>query len=199
MSIVSDLLGVSAGLDAGSDTWLAGLGLVLTSFLVEDVAIAAGVALAAEGMMSWEAAFLWVAFGIALGDLMLFGLGFAARSVPWLRRRFIDNRAGDGVRDRLQTSLVTAVFVARAIPGLRLVTYTTCGFLNVSFVRFAALVVCACIVWTAGLFWLSSTIGHPIAEALGIPPAFAVAGVVIVIALAVPTIQFIVKRRAETP
>jgi membrane protein DedA with SNARE-associated domain len=197
MNAATTILGVFGGMDAEFDVWLAGLGLVLTSFLVEDAAIAAGAALAADGMMSWETAFLWVAFGIALGDLLLFGLGYGARSIPWLRKRFIDNRAGDGVRERLQSSLVTAVFIARAVPGLRLVTYTTCGFLNVSFPRFAALVVLACALWTAGLFWLSSTIGHSIAGALGIPPAFAVAGVVIAVALAVPAVQFILSRRKK--
>lgn len=172
------------GVDA--DFWLTGFGLVLTSFFVEDVAIAAGVALAAEGMMPWGAALLWVTFGIALGDLLLFGFGFGARSVPWLRRRYIDNRGDQALRNRLQTSLVTTVFLARAVPGLRLVTYTLCGFLDVPFFRFAGLVVLACLTWTAGLFWLGSTIGHPIAAALGIPPAFAVAAVVISIALLIP-------------
>lgn len=184
---------------ADMDPWLAGLGLILTSFVVEDAAIAAGVALAASGMMSWEAAFAFVAFGIALGDLLLFGLGYGARSIPWLRRRYIDTPKSAGAGKRLETSLVTAVFLARAIPGLRLVTYTLCGFLNISFFKFLGLVVVACILWTAGLFWLSSTIGHPIAEALGIPPAFAVAGVVIVIALTIPAIRFIRRRRARTP
>jgi membrane protein DedA with SNARE-associated domain len=199
MNVASVFLSAWPGVDAEFDMWFAGLGLILTSFLVEDAAIAAGAALAVEGMMSWQAAFLWVACGIALGDLLLFGLGYGARSVPWLRKRFIDNQASDGVREKLQSSLITAVFVARAIPGLRIVTYTTCGFLNVPFVRFAALVVCACAFWTAGLLWLSSTLGRSIAGALGIPPAFAVAGVVIVIALAVPAIQFALKRWARTP
>jgi membrane protein DedA with SNARE-associated domain len=173
-----------------SALWL-GIGLVLTSFIVEDAAIAAGVALATDGMMSWEAALIWVTAGIAIGDMLLYGLGYSARSVPWLRARYIDSRRDDGVRIRLERNLMTAVFLARAVPGLRLVTYTLCGFSGVPVFQFAALVAVACVAWTTGLFWLSSAIGQPLAVALGIPPAYAVAAVVIVIALTIPAARLV--------
>lgn len=198
MNIAATYFSGFAGMGTEFDFWLAGLGLILTSFLVEDAAIAAGVALAADGMMSWEGAFLWVALGITMGDLLLFGAGFGARSIPWLRKRFIDSHSGEGMRAKLQTGLVSAVFVARAVPGLRLATYTLCGFLNVPFLKFVPLVFVACFLWTAGLFWLGSTIGHPVAAALGIPPALAVAGVVIVIALLFPVVQFVLRRRGKS-
>lgn len=183
-----------------SALWL-GVGLVLTSFVVEDAAIAAGVALATGGMMSWEAALIWVTAGIAIGDMLLYGLGYGARSIPWMRVRYIDSRRNDGVRLRLTRNLMTAVFLARAIPGLRLVTYTLCGFSGVPILQFAGLVAVACIAWTTGLFWLSSAIGHPLAAALGVPPAYTVAAVVIVLALTIPAARLVrgLMRKGSQP
>jgi membrane protein DedA with SNARE-associated domain len=70
------------------------------------------------------------------------------------------------------------VLVARVMPGLRFVTYTAAGLLGVPFPRFAALVCAAVTVWTAGLFWLATALGHTLGDALervlGLDPALAV-------------------------
>ena len=76
-----------------------------------------------------------------------------------------------------------AVLLARVVPGLRLVTYTACGFYRLPFWRFCAWVVLAVTAWTAGLMWLSATIGVALSQALGIPPAVAVALPIVLLAL----------------
>ena len=148
--------------------------LVLTTFLLEDVAIAAGAAVAVQGSLSWELAFAAVAGGIALGDLGLYGLGLAAKRLPFLRRGLTAGR-GTWVRDQLQGGLPSAVMLARVIPGLRFVTYTACGFFNLPFWRFCAWVFVAVALWTAGLLWLGALFGAALAFALGIPAPIAVA------------------------
>lgn len=61
-------------LNGMAQPWVICMALVLTTLLLEDLAIAAGVAGATQGALSWEWAFAAVAGGIAAGDLGLYGL-----------------------------------------------------------------------------------------------------------------------------
>ena len=159
--------------------------LALTTLLVEDVAIAAGVALATQGAVSWGLSLAAVGGGIALGDLGLYGLGLAAHRVPCLRQRFIGVRT-ELAREHIVRRLGSAVLLARVIPGLRLLTYTACGFLRVSVLSFSLWVLLAVTLWTLGLYALSFSIGQAIANATGLPPTLAVALPLLVLALALP-------------
>lgn len=171
-----------AAMRGAAQPWLICLALVLTTFLLEDVAIAAGAVLAVQGLLSWELALLAVGGGIALGDVGLYGLGLAARRVPALRRRLIDGRAG-WLGEQIARRYAGAIVLARVIPGLRLVTYTACGFYRLPFVPFCIWVVLAVAVWTGGLMGLSAWIGTALSQALGIPPALAVALPIVLLAL----------------
>lgn len=173
------------------------LALALTTLLLEDLAIAAGVALATQGLISWELSLLAVGGGIALGDLGLYALGLGATRVPWLRRRYIGERS-DWARQKISERLGTAVLLARVIPGLRLVTYTACGFVRVPLLPFCAWVSFAVVLWTAGLYALSVALGQALALHLGLPPAMAVALPILVLALAVPLVRSVYRRFNRT-
>lgn len=162
--------------------WVICVVLVLVTFLLEDVAIAAGAALATQGSLSWPLAFAAIAGGIALGDLGLYGLGRAARRLPFLRRRF-GAGADSRLRAGLQRQMGSAVLVARVVPGLRLVTYTACGLFQLPLGPFCAWVAVAVAAWTAGLLWLSVVVGSALAAVLGIPAPVAVAIPVVALAL----------------
>ena len=172
--------------------------LALTTLLLEDVAIAAGVAIATQGAISWELAFAAVAGGIAAGDLGLYTVGMAANRVPLLRRKFIDGRS-PWAGEQLQQRLPSAVLLARVIPGLRLVTYTACGFLRITLLPFLAWVLLAVALWTAGLFWLSSVLGAAISETLHIPAPLAVALPIIALALLLPLVGMVRRRFYPRP
>lgn len=159
--------------------------LALVTLLLEDVAIAAGVALAAQGLISWPLSFGAVAGGIALGDVGLYALGIAATRVPWLRRRYVGERSR-WARKQLEARLGSAVLLARVIPGLRLATYTACGFMRVAFVPFTAWVTLAVALWTLGLYALSAAVGEALAQRLGLPLPAAVALPIVCVALALP-------------
>jgi membrane protein DedA with SNARE-associated domain len=159
--------------------------LALTTLLLEDLAIAAGVVLATQGAISWELSLLAVGGGIALGDLGLYGLGVAAQRLPWLQRRTV-GPATAWARDQLRHRLAGAVLLARVIPGLRLATYTACGYLAAPLAAFAAWVTLAVAIWTVGLFLLSAAAGQVLASALGLPPALAVAIPIVLLALLPP-------------
>jgi membrane protein DedA with SNARE-associated domain len=170
------------------------IALVLTTLLLEDLAIAAGVALAAQGAISWELSFAAVAGGIAIGDLGLYALGLAALRIPALRRHARAERALL-LRDRIDRNLGSAILLARVIPGLRLLTYTACGWLRVPLLPFATWVSVAVLGWTLGLYLLSHALGHAITEALGLPLPVAVALPVVALALALPIWRAISRRR----
>lgn len=168
--------------------WLIAAVLVLTTLLLEDLAIAAGVALATQGVISWQLSFAAVAGGIAAGDLGLYAIGLAATRVPWLRRRYIGEKS-NWARDQLVRRLPSAVLVARVVPGLRLLTYTVSGFVRVPLPAFSAWVAVAVLLWTAGLYGVSVLVGQALAEHLGVPPAVAVALPILVLAAAVPLLR----------
>ena len=170
--------------------------LALTTLLVEDLAIAAGVALATQGAISWGLSLGAVAGGIAIGDLGLYGLGLAATRVPWLRRRYVGAKS-DWAHQQIIRRLSSAVLVARVVPGLRLVTYTTCGFVRIPLLPFTAWVLLAVSLWTAGLYALGVAIGQTLAHTLGLPPALAVALPILVLALAVPLVRLARQRLAR--
>lgn len=169
------------------------LALALTTLLVEDLAIAAGAALAARGSLSWELALLAVGGGIALGDLGLYTLGMAARRLPFLRRRYVPR--APALRDQLSSRLPSAVLLARVIPGLRLVTYTASGFLRVSLPAFSLWVLIAVSAWTAGLFALGHAFGGWLTATLHVPAPLAVALPIVVLALLLP----LLRRRPPRP
>jgi membrane protein DedA with SNARE-associated domain len=186
LSAGTELLAWFQSVLAGMGTPLViALVLALTTLLLEDLAIAAGVALAAQGVISWHLSLTAVGGGIALGDLGLYAMGHYATRVPWLRRRYVGDKSL-WAREQLVRRLPSAVLLARVIPGLRLATYTACGFVHVPLLRFGASVVVAVTLWTVGLYALAAAIGHTLAERFGLPPAVAVALPIVVLALAVP-------------
>ena len=166
------------------------------TLLLEDVAIAAGAALATQGAIDWSWAFAAVAGGIALGDLGLYAMGAASRSVPWLHRRYIAGKPMS-IKGALESRLLSAVLLARVIPGLRLVTYTVCGFAKVRPLHFAVAVLAAVALWTAGLFWLSASLGSVIAEKLQVSAPVAVALPIVVLAFAFPAFRLVRTKYQE--
>ena len=168
-----------------ADPWTIALALALTTLLLEDLAIAAGVALAAQGLISWSLSAAAVGGGIALGDLGLYFLGLGATRSQWLHQRFVGDRQ-DRARALMNRRLPSAVLLARVVPGLRLLTYVACGFLRVPLPAFCAWVLVAVGLWTAGLYALSVSVGQVLADRLGIAPALAVSLPVLLLALVVP-------------
>ena len=59
------------------------------------------------------------------------------------------------------------VLVSRFLPGMRLPTYTTCGFVGANLARFALAAIVATACWTSLLFAASLRIGHVLMDHLG--------------------------------
>jgi len=136
------------------------------TFILEDAATVVTAMQVQAGAMSLQIGLFSLYAGIILGDLGLYGLGRLAATVPWLER-FIPSRRRDIGRDWLNSRLARVIFVSRFLPGLRLPTYTTCGFLRTSFVVFALTAIVATLIWTSLLFTISMKLGHYIIAYLG--------------------------------
>lgn len=174
------------------------LALALATLLLEDLAIAAGVALATEGLISWELSLLAVSGGIALGDLGLFALGRAAIRLPALRRRCA-HPLSQRLRQLLTRHLPAAVLLARLVPGLRLPTYTACGLLRVPPAPFMAWVLASVALWTGALYALGIAFDAALSQRLGLPPALAAALPIVLLVLALTALHARPpRRRPET-
>jgi membrane protein DedA with SNARE-associated domain len=186
---------LQSALSGMATPWVIGLALVLTSFLLEDVAIAAAASLAATGLLSWSVAFGWVFLGISIGDIGLYATGLGARRIPWLHQKYIAPQRDSSIKLPLEQNLPTAVLLARVIPGLRLVTYVLCGFLRLPFTAFCLWVALAVALWTGALLGLGAVAGAALAQALHVPQPVAVALPILSLALAVPFAKRLFQRR----
>jgi membrane protein DedA with SNARE-associated domain len=155
--------------DAAMTPFAVALILATLTLLLEDAAIAAGILLVGDGVIGLPLALAAVAGGIAGGDLLLYATGLAARRLPALSRRIATTRAGGHVRRLLDGHLVSAVFIARVVPGLRLAVYTAAGFLALPFAPFALLVSLAVALWTGLLFAIGTTASMALAQVAGLP------------------------------
>ena len=130
----------------------AGVMLAVATLLSEDTAtLTAGVLVAARTIPA-ATAIAWVALGIWVGDLGLFGLGRLARRIPVVQRR-IDRRWSreqiDAMEIRLNRSAAFAILGSRFLPGTRVLLYVAAGVLNVRAATFAISAAIACLTWTA--------------------------------------------------
>jgi len=172
-------------------------GLVLLTFLFEDVALAAGVSLSTMGSLLWSESFLAVWFGIALGDLLLYGAGYFSGKIPFLKQHFVDKLPTSSKLES-HRHLAIAIFIARVTPGLRFITYVYMGLKRINLPRFSSLVMLATLIWTASLFLAGIYLGSFIADTLHIPQAIAVALPLMLLALMTAVLPWLRSQRGSS-
>lgn len=111
--------------------------LLVLPFAHEDLAIVIGGYIIMNNIMPAAVVALSIYGGIVASDFALYGLGAAARYVPWLNRFAIDARVirfGEG----LKRNVFGLVALCRVVPGVVFVAFVACGWARVSFLRFTA-------------------------------------------------------------
>lgn len=151
---------------AGTHPLLQAIAIVLGTFVLEDAATVLAAMQVQDGKISWVVALAALYVGIVLGDLGLYGLGRLAAVLPVARRLLPDKRRLHG-QAWIEKRVFRVVFISRFIPGARLPTYTTCGYLKASFSRFAVAAILATSIWTTLLFILSRHVGQFLLAHLG--------------------------------
>ncbi|MGH7153370.1 MAG: DedA family protein [Acetobacteraceae bacterium] len=163
------------GLQAGT--------IVLATFILEDAATILAAVQAAAGTISVPLALGSLYVGIVLGDAGLYALGWLATLVPWVHRLLPPQRT-EVVRAWLKGRVFKVVLIARFLPGVRLPTYTTCGFLGASFRSFILASMTATVFWTSGLFAVSMRIGDFLMAHFGVWRWAGIVGMILVMLLA---------------
>jgi membrane protein DedA with SNARE-associated domain len=155
---------------AGHSPLMQGLAIIAGTFVLEDGATVATAMAVQDGHVAMPVGLVSLYLGIVLGDLGLYGLGALAASVhagsAWARRLIPPQRQQRG-RVWLERHVFKVVFTARFLPGVRLPTYTACGFLGASLMRFALAAIGATLIWTSLLFGVSFRLGQVLMAHLG--------------------------------
>ena len=153
----------------GSTALVIFLVLALATFASEDLTLLTAGALAGQGQISLTLAIAACFVGIVSGDLLLFFagriFGRAALSRAPLRW-FVSESALNRGAKWLEGNGLTAVFLSRFTPGLRLPLYTVAGTLRTNFLTFAFYFAVAAAVWTpilvgAAAWFSNGKIGEP--------------------------------------
>ncbi|MDE2006454.1 MAG: VTT domain-containing protein [Rhodospirillales bacterium] len=162
---------------------LQAVAIILATFVLEDAATVLAAMLAASGQLSVPLALGSLYVGIVLGDLGLYGLGWGAARIPWLVR-LLPPRRTEVVRAWLSGRVFKVVLISRFLPGVRLPTYTACGYLGADLRRFALATGLATLVWTSSLFAVSMRIGDALMAHYGTWRWAGAVGLILFLALA---------------
>lgn len=141
--------------------------IIVGTFILEDAATLLAAMQVATGAISLPLALAALYAGIVLGDLGLYGLGRASASNA-LAQKLVPPRRQDIGREWVSQRVIPLVIVSRFIPGLRLPTYTTLGFLKAPLQKFTLAAIAATLIWTSALFFISEKLGLLLSRYLGV-------------------------------
>ena len=168
---------------AGKQPLFQALAIVLGTFVLEDAATVLAAMRVDEGKLAASVALGSLYVGIVLGDLGLYALGHYSARIGWIARR-VPRERSQTLASWIGGRVFRVVLVSRFVPGLRLPTYTACGFLGVSLRRFAIAAVLATLAWTSLLFGIALRVGDLLIAHLGAWRWIGAAGFAIAIVLA---------------
>lgn len=126
--------------------------IILSSYLLEDMAIVAAALLATEQLISVPLAVSAIMIGIISGDIGLYIVGYIANKHQGLKRKLLSNARHDYFSNMLNRHLLKNILMIRFIPGLRFVCYTSCGLLNIHPGRFVLGISIASALWVSVVF-----------------------------------------------
>lgn len=148
----------------GSTALIFFLALALATFVSEDLALLTAGALAGQGQISLTLAIAACFVGIFAGDMLLYFAGrffgrAAVRRAPL--RWFVSENSLKRGAAWLDKNGMSAVFLSRVTPGLRLPIYFAAGVVRTRFLSFTLFFAIAAAVWTplvvGATAWVSSS------------------------------------------
>jgi membrane protein DedA with SNARE-associated domain len=157
--------------------------IILGTFILEDAATVAAAMQVEDGGVSVWLALMSLYAGIVLGDMGLYGLGRLSAHIPWVARQLPPHRQ-ETIKAWVSGRIFKVVLVSRFLPGMRLPTYTTCGFVGAGFGQFTLAAIAATACWTSLLFAVSLKVGQFLMDHLGAWRWAGAAGFVVFIILA---------------
>jgi membrane protein DedA with SNARE-associated domain len=150
---------------AGSSAAQAGA-LYLIPFLHEDMAIVAAALLIAQHQLLLGLAAVSLCAGMISRDIILYGLGVAARRSGPARRLLIGPRV-EHLASWLGGNMTKVIVVSRLVPGLMFPAYIACGWFGLSFPRFVLTSMAMTAVYLPVILGLALIFGHAALDWVG--------------------------------
>ena len=142
------------------------IALYLVPFLHEDMAIVAAGLLVAQHELVIGLAATSLAGGMLSRDLLLYGLGAAARRTGFARRFLIRPRV-EQLSSWLHGNTTKVIVVSRLVPGLLFPAYIACGWFAISFWRFALTSIAVTAVYLPVILALALLFGEAALDRVG--------------------------------
>ena len=133
--------------------------IILSSYILEDMAIIAAALLATEQLISIPMAASAIMFGIISGDIGLYIIGHSANKHDGIKRKLLSKGRHQRYTDIFNNNLLKNILLIRFIPGLRFVCYTSCGLLKIHPGRFILGITVATALWVSVVFSIIYILG----------------------------------------
>jgi membrane protein DedA with SNARE-associated domain len=141
--------------------------LLLLPFAHEDLAIVLGGYIVVNKLMPISLVGLSIYGGIVASDFALYGIGAAARHLPWLSRYAVDDRVIH-FGETLKRNVFGLVVLCRVVPGVVFVAFVACGWARVSLARFTAASLVVSALYLPLMLYLVVTFGDVLDDRIGL-------------------------------
>ncbi len=138
------------------------LAIILSSYLLEDVAIISAAVMAADQMISVQLAVYAILIGIISGDIGLYLLGYLLKKHSVFQQWLVKKNRQQHYATLFGHNLIKNILLIRFVPGLRFVCYTSCGLFRAHFGQFIIAVTVAGVIWVFAVFTLIYQLGSSI-------------------------------------
>jgi membrane protein DedA with SNARE-associated domain len=141
--------------------------LLVLPFAHEDLAIILGGYIVVNKLMPVSLVALSIYGGMVASDFALYGIGAAARYLPWLSRYAVDDRV---IRfgETLKRNVFGLVALCRVVPGVVFMAFVACGWVRVSLVRFTAASLIVSALYLPLMLYLVIVFGDALDDRVGL-------------------------------
>ena len=139
-------------------TWIF-VGIILASYVLEDIAIVGAAILAVDQLISVPLAGSAIMIGIISGDIGLYTMGYIVQKHPGLKQWLVNKDSQNKFTTILDSNLIKNILFIRFVPGLRFVCYTSCGLFNVNFKYYVLGISLATSLWVMLVFTVVFQLG----------------------------------------
>ncbi len=141
--------------------------MLVLPFAHEDLAIIFGGYIVVNDLMPVGLVAASIYGGMVASDFALYGIGAAARRVPWLSRFAVDERVRR-FGETLKRNVFGLVALCRVVPGVVFVAFVACGWTRVSLARFTAASLVVSALYLPLMLYLVIVFGDALDNHLGL-------------------------------
>ena len=163
--------------------------IICLSFILEDPTTIFVGSLLSLGKIDYPVAFVALLLGIFLGDLLLFYLGRGLKKGFFKTKRFAFKK---------RFVPLSFLFFARFLPGARLITYVSAGFLGRGLKGFLIIVSLSSLIWTYLLLAFTSRLSEYILSLSTTYQGLSIIALILVFWLLELRISSYLKKRNES-